>query len=118
MYLNLFKTWEALPLRSRRILPSPNLRRFSGGIAAGSLPGIRWQQHGAGNGIPADHPSERLAKLPGNVRVFAEMMLTNFRSVARQTSAIVPQQWRRIFGEIAAAVAGKFPITFPSYARH
>lgn len=118
MSLKLFNIGHALPLRSRRILPPPNLRRFSGGNAAGSLPGIHCHRHGMDGGISAGHPPEHLTKLPDKFPAITRMVLNCSRSIAQQTAETMPQHWRRTFNGIASAIAGQFPITVPSYARH
>ena len=118
MYPNLFKTGQAEPLRERRILPPPILRRLVGGIAAGLPTASRRDARRVTGVIPAAYPPERPAKLPGNLRAIAGRLLNRCRTFFRQTSGKFPPQYHRTSVGVTGAVAGQSPITFPSYARH
>lgn len=89
MYLNPFKTEEALPLRQRRIWPPPIFRRMSGSSASGLPAAIRRDAHGITLVIYAVNPPEYPAQLPGNLRAIGGRLLNRLRAFFRQISATV-----------------------------
>lgn len=118
MYLNLFKTGQAEPLRERRIWPPPILRQLVGGIAAGLPTASRRDARRITGVISTMYPPERPAKLPGNLRAIAGKLVNCCRTFFRQTSGKFPPQHHRTSTSVTNAVAGQFPVSFPSYARH
>jgi hypothetical protein len=118
MCLNPFKREEAEPLRYRRILRPPILRRFSGGNDAAMPTAIRWTVRRITGGIPEIHPPDHPAKLTVNLRATAGRLTGCCRAFARQTYRTFPPYCRRSSVGIAAAGSGHLPVSFPSYDRH
>ena len=118
MYLNLFKTGQALPLRQRRILRPPILRRISGGIDAAFPTASRLVFRRIADGISGVHPPDHPAKLPGNLRAIAGRLTSRRRAFARPVSRKFSPHCRRSSDGITGAASGHSPVTFPSYARH
>lgn len=114
MYLNLFKTGQAEPLRERRILPPPILRRLVGGIVAGLPAASRRDARRITGVISAAHP----AKLPGNLRAIAGSLLNRFLTFFPQISETFPPQCHRTSTGVTGVIAGQSPVSLPSYARH
>jgi hypothetical protein len=118
MCRNPFKREEAEPLRYRRILRPPILRRISGGNDAAMPTAIRRTVRRMAGGIieiyPPDHPS----KLTVNLRSTAGRLTAHCRVFTRQTNRTFPPHSRRLSDGIAAASAGHSPVSFPSYDRH
>ena len=118
MYLNPFKREEAEPLRYRRILRPPILRRFSGGNDAAMPTAIRWAVRRMAGDIAEIHPPDHPAKLTVNLRSIAGRLTARCRASARQTSRTFPPHCRRSSTDITAAGSGHSPVSFPSYDRH
>jgi hypothetical protein len=118
MCLNPFKREEAEPLRDRRILRPPILRRFAVGNVATMPTAIRSTVRRMAGGIPEIHPPDHPAKLTVNLRATAGSLTGCCRAFARQTSRMFPPHCQRPSVGIAAAVAGHSPVSFPSYDRH
>jgi len=118
MYRNPFKREEAEPLRYRRILRPPILRRFSGGNDAAKLTAIRWTVRRMAGGISEIHPPDYPAKLTVNLMSIAGRLFGSCQVLTRQQSGIFPPQcWRSSVG-ITAAGSGHTPVLFLSYDRH
>ncbi len=118
MYLNPFKREEAEPLRYRRILRPPILRRFSGGNDAAMPTAIRWTIRRMAGGISEIHPPDHPAKLTVNLRSTAGRLTARYLASARQTSRKFPPHCQRPSVGISAVVSGHSPVSFPSYDRH
>jgi hypothetical protein len=118
MYLNLYNTREAGPLRQRRILRPPILRRISGGNDAAFSTAIRRVVRRIADGISGVYPPDHPAKLPGNLRAIARRLIGCYRAFARPMSRKFPPHCRRLSAGITGEVSGHTPVTFPSYARH
>ena len=118
MCRNPFKREEAEPLRYRRILRPPILRRFSGGNDAAMPTAIRWAIRRMAGGIAEIHPPDHPAKLTVNLRATAGRLTGRCRAFARQTSRTFPPHCRRASVGITAAGSGHSPVSFPSYDRH
>jgi hypothetical protein len=114
MYLNPFKREEAEPLRYRRILRPPILRRFSGGNGAAIPTAIRWAVRRITGGIAEIHPSDHPAKLTVNLRATAGRLTGRCRASTQQTSRTFPPHCQRAFVGITAAGSGHSPVSFPS----
>lgn len=110
MCRNPFKREEAEPLRYRRILRPPILRRFSGGNDAAMPTAIRRMTGGISEIHPPDHP----AKLTVNLRSIAGRLTARCRASARQISRTFPPHCQRPSVGISAAVSGHSPVSFPS----
>ena len=118
MYLNRYNAREAEPLRKRRILRPPILRRISGGNGAAFPSAIRRIVRRIASGLSGVYPPVHPAKLPGNLRAIAGKLIDCHRAFARPISRTFPPHFRRLSAGIAGAVSGHSPVTFPSYARH
>ena len=118
MYLNPFKREEAEPLRYRRILRPPILRRFSGGNDAAIPTAIRWAIRRMAGGIAEIHPPDHPAKLTVNLRAIAGRLTGRCRAFARQIYRTFPPHCRWASAGITAAGSGHSPVSFPSYDRH
>ena len=118
MCRNPFKTGQAEPLRYRRILRPPILRRFSGGNDAAMPTAIRWTVRRITGGIAEIHPPDHPAKLTVNLRVIAGRLTARCRASARQTYRTFSPHCQRPSVGIIAAVSGHSPVSFPSYDRH
>lgn len=118
MCRNPFKREEAEPLRYRRILRPPILRRFSGGNDAAMPTAIRWTVRRMAGGIPEIHPPDHPAKLTVNLRSTAGRLTGRCRVFTRQTSRKFPSHCQRLSAGITAASSGHLPVSFPSYDRH
>ena len=118
MFLKPFNTGQAEPLRNRRILRPPILRRISGGNNAAFPSAIRHAIRQIAGGISGVYPPDYPAKLPGNLRAIAGRLIARHRAFARPMSLKFPPDCRRLSASIAGAVSGHTPVTFPSYARH
>jgi hypothetical protein len=114
MCRNPFKREEAEPLRYRRILRPPILRRFSGGNDAAMPTAIRWTVRRMAGGIAEIHSPDHPAKLTVNLRSIAGRLTGRCRESARQTSRTFSPHCRRASVGITAAVSGQLPISFPS----
>ena len=118
MCRNPFKREEAEPLRDRRILRPPILRRFATGNVAAMPTAIRWIVRRMVGGIIEIHPPDHPAKLTVNLRSVAGRLTGRCRAYARHRSRIFPSHCQRPSVGIAAAVAGHSPVSFPFYDRH
>jgi len=118
MYLNLFNTGHALPLRQRRILHPPIFRQFSGGNDAEFQTAIYQVIRRIAGGISGVHPPDHPAKLPGNLRAIAGRLISHHQVFARPISRMFPPHYRRSSGGIVSTCSGHSPASFPSYARH
>ena len=118
MCRNPFKTGQAEPLRYRRILRPPILRRFSGGNDAAMPTAIRWTVRRITGGIAEIHPPDHPAKLTVNLRATAGRLPGRCRASARQISWTFPPHCRRSSVGITAEGSGHSPVSFPSYDRH
>ena len=118
MCRNPFKREEAEPLRYRRILRPPILRRISGGNDAAMPTAIRWVVRRTTGGNPEIHSPDHPAKLTVNLRVTAGRLTAHCRVFTHQTSRKFPPHCRRSATGIATAVAGQSPVSFLSYDRH
>ncbi len=114
MCRNPFKREEAEPLRYRRILRPPILRRFSGGNDAAMPTAIRWAVRRMAGVIAEIHPPDHPAKLTVNLRSIAGRLTARCRASARQTSRTFPPHCQRPSVGISAAVSGHSPVSFPS----
>jgi len=117
MYPKAFKRGQAEPLRDRRILRPPILRRFSGGNDAAMPTAIRSAVRRITGGIPEIHPLDHPAKLPVNLRPTAGSLTGRCRAFAHQIYRTFPPHCRRSSADIVAAVSGHSPVSFPSYDR-
>jgi hypothetical protein len=117
MCRNPFKREEAEPLRYRRILRPPILRRISGGNDAAMPTAIRWTVCRMTGGISEIHPPDHPAKLTVNLRSIAGRLTGRCRVFTRQTYRIFPPHCRRSSAGITAAGSGHSPVSFPSYDR-
>jgi hypothetical protein len=115
---NLFKTGQAEPLRYRRILRPPILRRFSGGNDAAMPTAIRWTIRRMAGGITEIHPPDHPAKLTVNLWATAGRLTARCLASARQTYRTFPPHCQRPSADITAAGSGYSPVSFPSYDRH
>jgi hypothetical protein len=118
MCRNLFKAGQAEPLRYRRILRPPILRRISGGNDAATPTAIRWAVRRTAGGIAEIHPPEHPATLPVNLRAVAGRLTGHCRALARQSYRTFPPHCRRASAGITAVGSGHSPVSFPSYDRH
>jgi hypothetical protein len=118
MCRNPFKREEAEPLRYRRILRPPILRRFSGGNDAAMPTAIRWAVRRITGGIAEIHPPDHPAKLTVNLRATAGRLTGCCRASARRTSRTFSPHCQRSSADIIAAGSGHLPVSFPSYDRH
>jgi len=118
MCRNPFKTGQAEPLRYRRILRPPILRRFSGGNDAAMPTAIRWTVRRITGGISEIHPPDHLTKLTVNLRSIAGRLTGRCRAFTRQISRTFPPHCQQPSASITAAVSGHSPVSFPSYDRH
>ncbi len=118
MFRDPFKRKEAEPLRYRRILRPPILRRFSGGNHAAMPTAIRWTVRRITGGISEIHPPDHPAKLTVNLRAIAGRLTARCRAFARQTSRTFPPHCQRLSCGIIAAVSVHSLVSFPSYGRH
>jgi hypothetical protein len=118
MCRNPFKREEAEPLRYRRILRPPILRRFSGGNDAAMPTAIRWAVRRITGGISEIHPPDHPAKLTVNLRATAGRLTARCRASARQTYRTFPPHYQRPSADITTAVSGHSPVSFLSYDRH
>ena len=114
MCRNPFKREEAEPLRYRRILRPPILRRFSGGNDAAIPTAIRWVVRRITGGIAEIHPPDHPAQLTVNLRSIAGRLTGRCRTSARQTSWTFPPHCRRASAGIIATGSGQSPVSFPS----
>jgi hypothetical protein len=114
MCLNPFKREEAEPLRYRRILRPPILRRFSGGNDAAMPTAIRWTVRRMAGGIAEIHPPDHPAKLTVNLRSIAGRLTGRCRAFARQISRTLSPHCRQSSAGITAAGSGQSPVSFPS----
>ena len=118
MFLKPFNTGQAEPLRQRRILHPPILRRISGGNDAAFPSAIRHAIRRIAGGISGVYPPDHPAKLPDNLRAIARRLIGCYRAFARPISRKFPPDCRRLSAGITGAISGQSPVTFPSYARH
>ena len=114
MCRNPFKTGQAEPLRYRRILRPPILRRFSGGNGAAIPTAIRWAVRRITGGIAEIHPSDHPAKLTVNLRSIAGRLTGRCRAFARQISRTLSPHCQRSSAGITAVGSGQSPVSFPS----
>ena len=114
MCRNPFKREEAEPLRYRRILRPPILRRFSGGNDAAMPTAIRWTIRRMAGGITEIHPPDHPAKLPVNLRSIAGRLTGRCRAFARQISRTLSPHCQRSSAGITAVGSGQSPVSFPS----
>ena len=117
MCRNPFKTGQAEPLRYRRILRPPILRRISGANNAAMPTAIRWTVRRMTGGIVEIHPPDHPAKLTVNLRATAGKLAGRCRVFTRQTYRIFPPHCRRSSAGITAAGSGHSPVSFSSYDR-
>ena len=117
MCRNPFKTGQAEPLRYRRILHPPILRRISSGNDAAMPTAIRWTVRRMAGGIPEIHTPDHPAQLTVNLRATAGRLTGRCRVFTRQTYRNFPPHCRRSSGGIVAAGSGQSPVSFPSYDR-
>ena len=118
MCRNPFKRQEAEPLRDRRILRPPIIRRFSGGNDAAMPTAIRWTVRRMAGVIAEIHPPDHPAKLTVNLRSTAGRLTARCRASARQTYRTFSPHCQRPSVGITAAVSGHSPVSFLSYDRH
>ena len=118
MCRNPFKREEAEPLRYRRILRPPILRRFSGGNDAAMPTAIRWAVRRMAGDIAEIHPPDHPAKLTVNLRATAGRLTGHCRAFTRQIYRTFPPLCQRPSASITAAGSGHLPVSFPSYDRH
>jgi len=88
------------------------------GNVAGLPAAIRHCCHRTNGVMPAALPPECPAKLPANFRDVAGKLANSFPAFFRQITGILPLHFRRTSAVITGAIAGQFPASFPSYARH
>jgi len=79
MYPKAFKRGQAEPLRYRRILRPPILRRISGGNDAAMPTAIRWTVRRMAGGIVEIHPPDHPSKLTVNLRSTAGRLTAHCR---------------------------------------
>ena len=118
MCRNLFKREEAEPLRYRRILRPPILRRISAGNDAAIPHAIRWIVRRIISGTRENRPPDRPAQLMVNLRSVAGKFAAGKRASRRSMSRKLPPHCHRPSAAIAATSSGYPPVTFMSYARH
>ena len=117
MCRNPFKREEAEPLRDRRILRPPILRRFSGGNDAAMPTAIRWTIRRMAGGIVEIHPPDHPAKLTVHLRATAGRLTAHCRAFTRKTYRKFPPHRQRPSVGITVTVSGQSPVSFPSYDR-
>ena len=114
MCRNPFKTEEAEPLRYRRILRPPILRRFSGGNDAAMPTAIRWTIRRMAGGIseihPPDHPAKSDGQSPGNCREVDRTLPGICPANIPDISAALPAAIRRHHRRSLRAFARLIPV--------